>query len=151
MDTLHFYNKGGYLTPQKTKDGFTRPDLERGTHTHSPTFSLIHSPHLLNSGILKPRAIVEEEARLAREAELARLAELEERDKPYADRKKSRKSVSGMKGDDSSVIAGSVSSTVGVASKLSILIDDNASISSQSMLTQSTINGGSRVNKIVPV
>jgi len=56
-----------------------------------------------------------------------------------------------MKGDDSSVIAGSMSSTVGVASKLSMLIDDNASISSQSMLTQSTINGGSRVNKIVPV
>ena len=124
-------HSGGYLTPIKTKDGFAKPDLERG--------------------ILKPKAVLEEEARLAREAELSRLAELDELDKPYSDRKKSRTSISGMKGDDSSVISGSVSSTVGVASKLSMLLDDNASISSQSMLTQSTINGGSKVNKILPV
>ena len=95
--------------------------------------------------------MLDEETRLAREAELSRLAELDELDKPYSDRKKSRTSISGTKGDTSSVVSGSVSSTVGVASKLSMLLDDNASIGSQSMLTQSTIIGGSRVSKILPV
>ena len=105
----------------------------------------------MEHGILKPKAVLDEEMRLAREAELSRLAELDELDKPYSDRKKSRTSISGTKGDTSSVVSGSVSSTVGVASKLSMLLDDNASIGSQSMLTQSTIIGGSRVSKILPV
>lgn len=60
-DVIHVYNKGGFLTPQRTKDGFLYPDLERGI--------LVPRMEVIRQLQEEEKENIQEELRLRAEAE----------------------------------------------------------------------------------
>jgi len=60
-DVVHVYNKGGFLTPQRGKDGYERPDLERGI--------LIPRIDVIRQRQIEESQMIEDELRLRSEAE----------------------------------------------------------------------------------